>query len=435
MLALGSELLAVFNKLSGRIASKLYYFAFLSLLAVASLAIASIYFSRTTQDAVNALYSDGLLFGVNSGRLNLMIEHHRRIVESMPLEVDRKRLHDRSSELEQVRLGLQTFMDDVAAKHSATDRDGIERQIAESLPALWTAGEKVAFYAHEFAQDKATEGVEEYSRIASEIQLLIERYRDLRLREARNSIDIVSTTVRSLAIWVLLCALAAMILIGTLCMVARPIGLSRLSGITEAMARLARNEVAIAIPSRDDSDEVGDMARAVEVFKDNAIQLMAREIELKELNRRMDSALNNMTHGLCMFDAEQKLIVCNQAYAKMYDLTPELTRPGTMLRAIEGYLVGTGNGGIASNAAGAFKGDPDQYIAKAVDHAKAETEVVQLPDGRIVSVTNAPTPNGGWLSIHDDVTERRQLEQERDRSQKFLNTILENAPIPIFVKE
>ena len=68
------------------------------------------------------------------------------------------------------------------------------------------------------------------------------------------------------------------------------------------------------------------MARAVEVFKDNAIQLIAREVELKQLNRRIDIALNNMTHGLCMFDAEQKLIVCNKTYVQMYALTPELSQ-------------------------------------------------------------------------------------------------------------
>ena len=82
------------------------------------------------------------------------------------------------------------------------------------------------------------------------------------------------------------------------------------------------------IPSRDDRDEVGAMARAVEVFKDNAIQLIAREVELKQLNRRVDIALNNMTHGLCMFDAEQKLIVCNKTYVQMYALTAELAQAG-----------------------------------------------------------------------------------------------------------
>ena len=93
------------------------------------------------------------------------------------------------------------------------------------------------------------------------------------------------------------------------------------------------------------------MARAVEVFKDNAIQLIAREVELKQLNRRIDIALNNMTHGLCMFDAEQKLIVCNKTYVQMYALTPELSKPGTLLQAIENYRATIGNGAIANPGA------------------------------------------------------------------------------------
>jgi diguanylate cyclase (GGDEF)-like protein/PAS domain S-box-containing protein len=70
-----------------------------------------------------------------------------------------------------------------------------------------------------------------------------------------------------------------------------------------------------------------------------------------------------------------------------------------------------------------------------VDNGRVETALVQLPDGRMISVRNAPIPNGGWVSIHDDVTEQKRLEQQLDRSQKFLNTIVENAPIPIYVKE
>jgi len=79
------------------------------------------------------------------------------------------------------------------------------------------------------------------------------------------------------------------------------------------------------------------MARAVEVFKQNAIQLAEREQELEQLHSQIDSALNNMTHGVCMFDADQNLIVCNETYAEMYALPPELTTPGTKLHLIEDY--------------------------------------------------------------------------------------------------
>ena len=79
---------------------KLYCFAFLTLLAVATLSIASIYFSRATENAARHLYGDSFLGVLSSTRLELLLANHRRIVESMPPEVDRDRLQAERSELE-----------------------------------------------------------------------------------------------------------------------------------------------------------------------------------------------------------------------------------------------------------------------------------------------------------------------------------------------
>jgi len=315
------------------IASRLYFFALLALLAVATLSIASIYFSRTTETAARHLYSDSFLGVLSSTRLEILLANHRRIVEAMPPEVDRDRLQADKNELEQIKRRLLTLMAEVSAK-SPQDQSSLESRIAASLPALFEAANQVAFYANEFAQDKAVEQANDYAYVANGIERLIKDYRDLRLREAQEAIDFVSATAKSLAVWVLLSALTAVLLIGPIGLATMHRVLSRLAGITNAMIRLARHDTTTAIPSRDDRDEVGAIARAVSVFKDNAIQLIAREVELKQLNRRIDIALNNMAHGLCMFDAEQKLIVCNRTYVQMYGLTPELSRPGTALQAI-----------------------------------------------------------------------------------------------------
>src|SRR5712692_8336911 len=139
-------------------------------------------------------------------------------------------------------------------------------------------------------------------------------------------------SAKSLTVAVLVCAFAAFVLIGPIGMATLHGVLSRLRDLTQAMVRLARHDNTTPIPSRADADEVGEMARAVEVFKDNAIQLISRENELETLNRRIDVALNNMTHGLCMFDAEQRLIVCNATYLQMYGLGREHGRAGTPLQ-------------------------------------------------------------------------------------------------------
>src|SRR5262249_362562 len=187
----------------------------------------------------------------------------------------------------------------------------LERRIATSLPYLFDAGQRVIFYAREFAQDKATEKALDYSHIADGIQLIVRDYREQRLHDAEGAGAFMLFSAKSFTIAGLGCAFVAFILIGPIGLASMHRVLSRLGEVTGAMAKLARHDTTTAVPCRTDRDEIGEMARAVEVFKDNAIQLISREDELRQLNSRIDIALNNMTHGLCMFDADEKLIVCN----------------------------------------------------------------------------------------------------------------------------
>jgi diguanylate cyclase (GGDEF)-like protein len=390
-----------FRGLGASIAAKLYLFAFLALLAVASLSVASIYFSRTTENAARHLYGDSFLGVLNSTRLELLIANHRRIVESMPPEVDREKLQQERAELDQIKTRLVELMTEITANPELSP-SSLERRIAESLPALFEAADEVALYANEFAQDKAVEQAIDYAHVANGIQRMIKNYRDYRLQEAQEAIAFVTATAKSLAVWVLLSALAAIILIGPIGLATMHRVLGRLAGITQAMVRLSRHDTTTLIPSREDGDEVGAMARAVEVFKDNAIQLIAREVELKQLNRRVDIALNNMTHGLCMFDAEQKLIVCNKTYVDMYNLTPELSRPGTLLQSIENYRTTIGNNAIANPELAA--------AASAIGTREASAFTHELTDGRTIAVSQRPMQDGGWVAVHEDITERRRAE-------------------------
>ena len=395
------NLLATLRGLSVGIAARVYFFAFLSLLAVGSLSVASIYFSRATESAAQRLYGVSFLGILDSTRLELLLANHRRIVESMPPEVDRDRLQSDRIELKQIETRLTALVKEIAEKLPA-DTAALESRIAESLPALFEAGQQVAFYANEFAQDKAVELAGDYAHVANGIERLIKEYRNSRLQQAQEAITFVSAAAKSLAVWVLLSAFIAIVLIGPIGLATMHRMVSRLGRITQAMMRLSRNDTTTVIPSRLDRDEVGAMARAVEVFKDNAIQLIAREVELKQLNRRIDIALNNMTHGLCMFDAEQKLIVCNKTYVQMYALTPELARPGTLLQTVDVYRAKIGNAALAN---------PEQMAAaSAIETREASAYTQELMDGRIVAISQRPMQDGGFVAVHEDITERRRAE-------------------------
>src|SRR6266480_3344412 len=63
----------------------------------------------------------------------------------------------------------------------------------------------------------------------------------------------------------------------------------------------------------------------------------ARDLELK--SRELEVTLDNITHGLCMFDADKRLVVCNDRYAKMYKLPAKLLQAGTAHEAIIAHRV------------------------------------------------------------------------------------------------
>src|SRR5262249_31617941 len=140
---------------------------------------------------------------------------------------------------------------------------------------------------------------------------------------------------------------------------------------------------------------------------------------------RLDAALNSMHQGLQMYDAEGRVVLTNRKYLKMYGLPPDAASRDWTIRDVLHLR----------KAAGTLAGDPDQYQAKMIDAGRVDTKVVELPDGRWISVTNAPVQGGGWVSTHNDITERRRAEKELDRTRAFLDTIIENVPATIVVKD
>jgi PAS domain S-box-containing protein len=123
-------------------------------------------------------------------------------------------------------------------------------------------------------------------------------------------------------------------------------------------------------------------------------------------NRMLRTALNNMSQGLCMFDAQTRVVVLNERYLEMYRLKPEIVKRGAPLRAVIAHRRETG----------LFTGDVDEYVGQIVEGVRAgrrEGFYVAASDGRVVYARNEPLPDGGWISTHEDVTERRRAEEER----------------------
>jgi methyl-accepting chemotaxis protein len=153
------------------------------------------------------------------------------------------------------------------------------------------------------------------------------------------------------------------------------------------------------------------------------------------------TAVDSMPQGLCMFDAGERLVVCNSKYYEMYNLASDDVRTGATLSQVLEKRV----------AKGTFARDPQEYrrqFLASVHEGRTITHEVKSSGGRILLVTNHPMGDGGWIGMHEDITQRREVEQERlalqdkeqrrarletaivdfrARSERFLQTVIVSA--------
>jgi diguanylate cyclase (GGDEF)-like protein len=118
----------------------------------------------------------------------------------------------------------------------------------------------------------------------------------------------------------------------------------------------------------------------------------------------LDTVVNNMSQGVLMFDAEARLVFCNQRYVEMYGLSSEVAAPGCALRDLLQHRA----------AVGAFAGSAEDYIADLLeDIAAGKTSVVMVKsaDGRVFSIVRNPIAGGGWIATHEDITDRQRAEE------------------------
>jgi diguanylate cyclase (GGDEF)-like protein/PAS domain S-box-containing protein len=147
-------------------------------------------------------------------------------------------------------------------------------------------------------------------------------------------------------------------------------------------------------------------------------ELAAQKEELRAQNERFDAALRNMSQGLCMFDAEQRVLMANERYAEIYGLTLDQVTPGTTLRQIIEHRI----------AKGIFAGaNPEAYIQERLARFhEASVAVHRLSDGRSICIRRQPMAEGGWVTTHEDVTEREALQIRLEQQNQQLDAAMNN---------
>jgi len=132
--------------------------------------------------------------------------------------------------------------------------------------------------------------------------------------------------------------------------------------------------------------------------------------EIDAARQTLDMAISHMSQGLVMFDASQRVVLCNRRYMELYGVSPTIVKPGLSFRDLLTHR----------KESGSFLGDVDEYctmMATGVANGKISSLVVESSGGRLIQIMNQALEGGGWVATHEDVTEWRRAE-ERVREQK-----------------
>jgi diguanylate cyclase (GGDEF)-like protein len=135
------------------------------------------------------------------------------------------------------------------------------------------------------------------------------------------------------------------------------------------------------------------------------VDLNAANEQSTAQNLRFDAALNNMSQGLLMVDASQRIVVCNDRYIEMYGLSRDIVKPGCTLTELFRHRAEVGH----------LTRDPEAYREAILSEMKKETQanwIIDTGDGREIRIVHRRMQSGPWVVTHEDITEQRAAEAQ-----------------------
>ena len=134
----------------------------------------------------------------------------------------------------------------------------------------------------------------------------------------------------------------------------------------------------------------------------NLVVAMRNSVASRMLKDRFDTALNNMSHGLVMFDCEQHLEVANDRFASMFGADRAKLKPGVSLAEVVD---------ISMASFARTNRTREEYIALFSNALTARTQIhttLALSDGTVIDCRFQPVEHGGTVLMMEDVTEKHR---------------------------
>ena len=152
-----------------------------------------------------------------------------------------------------------------------------------------------------------------------------------------------------------------------------------------------------------------------------------REAELREARQTLDDAIESLSEGFALYDAEDRLVLCNQRFREYNARSADMLRPG--IRWSDFIRAGAERGQYASAV-----GRVEEWVRERTTNRRASKSApfqFEQSDGRWYQVSNRPTRQGGYVAIRTDISHLKAMEAELRDSEERFKRMLEEHPLPV----
>lgn len=162
------------------------------------------------------------------------------------------------------------------------------------------------------------------------------------------------------------------------------------------------------------NDEIGTLADTFEVFRRDALRRLEVTAELSEQKRLLETIFDNMNDGLSVFSAKGTLVAWNSGYQKLFDLLDDDLSVGMSIDEVQTLI----NRGQHKN----LNLENQQVHMEEVNvsrHLRFQSFERHFDSGKIIEFRSKPMPEGGFVTLYTDLTERKSVESQLRQAQKM----------------
>jgi PAS domain S-box-containing protein len=193
--------------------------------------------------------------------------------------------------------------------------------------------------------------------------------------------------------------------------------LARLTALSDSMLAIAGGDLEADLPAGG-NDEIGNMAKALTVFRDTAVEFKETNLrEIREARNRLTDAIESISEGFSLYDADDRLVVCNTQYREfMYPGIASVLEPGTPFETI---IRKAAELGLIADAEGRI----DEWVAERLERHRnlSGPHVQHRGEDRWIQISERKTEGGGTVAVYSDITEIKRAEEAlRESDERYV---------------